>query len=773
MIELLQSFNAGELSPMLDARTTLDKYKSGCAQLQNFIIMPYGGVNRRPGTEYMAPAKYSNRKCRLVGFNFSTTTTFILEIGHLYIRFFASRTQVLSGGSPYEISSPYQEADLKELQITQINDVVYIAHANYPPYKLSRIADTNWTLTKVSWLTPPTMDENITTTTITPSAASGNISLHASSAIFQSAHVGSQWQLLWVRNTGSLTGSINANGYSTGYTTGSIDLTGNWDFYTFGTWNATIRILRNSEANVNAGIFDVTKMEVIREWTSASDRNVTANGTETDRCQLVVQILNYTSNTNGRFTLESRDFKTGGVVTITSYAGPQDVYATVNSWLGNSYATPTVYWSEGAFSDVQGYPKAVTMHQQRLFFGGNKTKPNTLWGSQINDFENFKTGALDTDSLRFTLAASEGNRINWMLSQQQLLIGTTGDEWSIGAADTSKAFSASNVLARRQSSYGSKYMRAIMVNDVMLFVQRNGRKVRELVYSFQKDGWVAADLTLLAEHITQGQINEIAYQSQPDAILWGINGNGYLTGMTYERDQQVVGWHRHVTDGTFESVATCYGNGTEDEVWMVVNRTINGATVRYIESFRLNWRYTLDQSDKTNWFYVDAGKQIVNGSPSATVTGLSHLIGKTVSILADGNQHPPLVVDGTGSITLQYPATTVNVGLPYASILEPMKFDASLQDGTAQGRKQRLHRVRARFYKSLGGDFSSNGTDFDTIPARDINDPMDSSPPVFSGEKHLTIASGYSDNARIILRQNNPLPMTVIAIVTKWEPMGD
>ena len=837
MIELLQSFNAGELSPMLDARTSLDKYKSGCATLQNFVIMTYGGVNRRPGLEYLGATKYPNRTSRLLGFNFSTTTRFVIEIGYLYMRFWANRAPVMAaGGGILEVTTPYLEADLKELQFCQINDVLYIAHANYPPHKLSRIADNNWTFEKVFWDFPPLLDENTTDTTITSSASQGNVTLTASTPIFKSGHVGSQWGIQWPRRSSGTSQVITGNWMST-----TIDINDTWDLTTFGTWNATIRLLRTPQATMDKGLiiatatragtvatvtqnahgystgdsiyvggsgvpFDtwlstitvtgpntytytvansgatsatiypenITAMEVIREWTSTSDRNISSTGTETNRVGLKIQILNYVSNTNGRVVLESRDFRVGGTVTInTVNANGLTATATVNKSLGSNFSQKTTYWSEAAFSDFRGYPKAVSMHQQRICYAGTSAKPNTIWCSSIDDFEDFTTGSLDTNAMRFTLSASEGNRVNWLYSQQQLLVGTSGDEWSIGAADTGKAFSASNVIARRQSSYGSKYMRAALVNDVLLFVQRSGRKIRELVYSFQKDGWVAADLTMLAEHITKGELTEIAYQQQPDAILWGITGNGVLTGMTYERDQTVVGWHRHATDGLFESVATIYGNGTEDEVWTVVNRTINGATVRTIESFSLNCRNYLDAEDKTNWFYVDCGKKIVNGSPTATISGLSHLIGKTVSILADGSQHPSKVVDATGSITLNYPAKTVVVGLPYTSILQPMKFDAQLQDGTSQGRKQRTHRARVRFYKSLGGDFSTDGVNYDTIPARDINDKMDDSPPVFTGEKHLTLASGYSDNTTIYIRQTNPMPMTVIAIITKWETFGD
>lgn len=168
--QLIPSFNAGEISPYLDARADLEKYASGCRTLENFIIMPYGGVFRRPGTEYLGAAKYGDKRCRLVGFNFSTTTRFVIELGHLYIRFWSNGYQVTSGGLPVEVASPYLETELRDLQYVQINDVMYFVHPAHEPMKLTRVSDINWTFGTVAWDWPAFLDENVTATTITPTA---------------------------------------------------------------------------------------------------------------------------------------------------------------------------------------------------------------------------------------------------------------------------------------------------------------------------------------------------------------------------------------------------------------------------------------------------------------------------------------------------------------------------------------------------------------------------------------------------------------------------
>jgi len=835
---LVTALNAGELSPYMDARTDVQKYRSGCRTLENMVVLPYGGVYRRAGTEYLGEAKNANQRCRLIGFNFSVTTRFVLEFGHQYIRFWGNDSQVLSGGSPLEVASPYQESELRELQYVQVNDIMYLAHANHAPRKLTRVSDTNWTLTTVAWKYPPLLDQNLTTTTIASSAASGSATLTASASVFQAGHVGSQWAIQWPRNSGAVDEAIDANKVSQG----TLDIQGSWTITTVGTWIGKIRLLRipQEKMDFNGGrdltalarstttatatrtahgyatgdevfipstvaapfagtytitvtgadtytftvansgaasasdapVQNLTKMEVVREFTSLTTaRNFTATGTEDERVGLKLRVTDYVSNTSARVFLESTDFNSGGTVTINSVASGTSAGATVNKWLG-SVITGTTQWSEAAFSAVRGYPRAVAIHEQRLCFGGTSHQPNTVWCSKVDDFENFQLGVGADDGLQFTVASSEGNRIEWMFSQKRLMLGTSGDEWTIGGADSGEAFSSTNVQAQKQSSFGSKTMRAILLNDVLLFVQRRGRKVRELTYNFERDGWVAPDLTVLSEHVTQGELVELAFQQQPDAILWAVRGDGQLVGMSYERDQEVVAWHRHTTDGEFESVATVYGlSGADDEVWLVVKRTINGQTKRYIERFKAENRAKFEAQTKDDWWYLDCAKRY-SGTATATITGLSHLEGKTVSVLANGAVQPDETV-ASGQITLDKTYTKVLAGLPYTSIILPMKFDFDLRDGPTRGRKKRINRVEVSLFKSLAGEASTNGTEWLWIYPRDFDDPMDASPPPFSGDAEVVVAGDYSDDSDIYLRQRLPYPFTVRALVVKLDAYGD
>lgn len=861
IVQLINSFNAGELSPFLSSRVDLEKYRNGCQQLQNFIILPYGGAIRRPGTEYRNAAKHADKRGRLIGFNFSTTTNFILEFGEGYIRFwsrstgqriekgsapawvtataYAAGSYVTQGGTIYycltahtsgtfatnlaegkwlaqtilEVPTPYTEAQLRDLQYVQINDLMYIVHPGHAPRKLSRLADDDWKFEEVPWTWPAFLDENTEATTLTarPTATTawvtsqayvvGNyvlqggivyrcliahtsgtfttdknalkwaeapslpkdiaITLTASADLFESAHVGSYWSIAHRRNTAYVEQVLN----STDGNSASLEVLGDWELTTYGRWDGRLKVERSYDSGAT--------WETLRTYESSSEgeRNVSTTGKEEKQCQLR---LNWdgdaagTSSPNAR--LEAGDNRIHGVVRITGFTSATSVTATVVNPLQST--TATKIWAEGAFSTKRGFPRTVALHEQRLVFGGTLYRPLTLWGSVVDDFDNFRYTTNDDGAFLFSLSANESNPIQWLMSQGALLIGTAGDEWTLGASDDAQVLSPTNVRAKRQSSYGSKYLQARIVNEVILFTQRQGRKVRELTYSFEKDGWVAPDLTVLAEHISGGEIVESAFQQQPDAIYWAITGSGGLVGMTYERDQNVVGWHRHTTQGEFESVATVYGGGGADEVWFLVRRVVDGQIVRYVERFKPDFRQTLEAEDKPAWWYLDCAKQFTFEPKSAAVSGLAHLEGLEVSILGDGAVQPVRTVDG-GAITLQREAAKALVGLSYESILSPMKLEAALQDGTAQGRPARVPRLVTRFYKSLNCEYSADGVEWDKFYFRDSSMPMGDSPPPFTGDKEVYTGANWADGAEVWLRQTSPLPLCVLAIIPKWDVGGD
>lgn len=800
------SFNAGELSPFLAARMDLDKYEDGCQLLENFIILPYGGLVRRPGTVFLGAAKFADKQCRMIGFNFSVTTNFVLELGEKYVRFWTNGVQVVkpasavvawvtahayvvgnyvtSGGTMYycviahtsaaafatdltagrwvaqtalERPTSYLSTELREMQYCQINDLMYLTHPNHPPAKLTRKADDDWTFADIQWTWPPVLDENVANITITPSGTSGNITLTASSAIFKPEHVGSYWQIGHRRDSSYVEKTLDT-------VTGAspqMYVLGSWEFTTYGNWKGTVTVQRI--------LPDFVNWENIRSYTSSSvgQRNVSTTGREERPTYLRILFSSGgdagTSNPLAR--LEAAESRVYGFVQITGYTSPTQVSALVKNDLFAS--TATFYWSEAAFSGVKGFPRTVCLHEQRLIFGGTKLRPLSLYGSQIDDFENFRYGALDDQAFSFTISSNESNPVNWIVSQQKMLVGTAGDEWSLGATNVDQAMGPGNVDAKQQSSYGSAFLQAEVVNEVVLFAQRQSHKIREMTFNFEKDGWVSPDLNILANHISGKGFVETAFAQQPDSIFWCITADGKLVGMTYERDQKVVGWHRHSTLGEFESVATIYGGPDADEVWFSTRRTVDGQTVRYIERFDPDFRVHLDAEDKLAWWYLDCGKRIISATDITHVTGLSHLEGNTVGILGDGANQPTRVVTG-GVIDIQEPSKNILVGLPYISVMRPMNLNIPVQDGTVQGRKMRIHKMVARFYKSLTCQYSADdGESWDEIFFRDRVDFMDASPSVFTGDREFATGTNFRDLLQISLRQNRPFPLVILAMI-EW-----
>ena len=554
------NFTAGELSPRLEGQIDFKKYFNGCSELTNMVVYPHGGATRRGGTYFVSEVKDSTKEVRLIPFEFNVTQSYVLEFGDTYIRFYKDNGQIQSGGSAYEISSPYLEAELTELHFAQSADVMYICHSNHAPRKLSRTGHTSWTLT-------------------TP---------------------------------------------------------------TF-TWNGS------------------------SPWTS-----------------------------------------------------------------GN------------------GYPRAVSFYEQRLFFAGTSTYPQTIWGSQTADYENFDQGTgLADESMEYAIATNKVNVIRWLQPSRDLIVGTGGGEFKVGRPQ-GEPLTPSNVMVTQQTTYGSWTIPPIQIGNAILFAQRARRKLREFSYQFQSDGYIAPDMTLLAEHITSGYLKDMDYQQEPDSIVWACTSTGKLLSMTYERPEDVVAWAEHELGGTdveVESVAVIT-NATQDQLWVAVKRTVNGSVVRYVEY--------LDPD-----INVDSGITGTVSTATTSVSGLSHLEGETVKLVINDAVFPDTTVS-SGAISISVPVgwsnVDIQVGLGYTSTLKTMRVEAGSQSGKAQGLKKRWNEVKVRLLNTTGVKIND-----DQLPFRTSSTPMSSGIGLFTGDKRVTNL-GWDRDGIIEIKQEQPLPLTVLGI---------
>jgi hypothetical protein len=822
-IERRLSFNGGEISPWTESRSDLDKFRFSCRTMENFRPSVYGMAMSRPGTVLVSQQNTPGSVGRLVAFEFSADTNLILEFTNLEMRVWTTGTtpampqvttaeaviwtgpgtayvrgdfvRVLPSNTIYycevshtsgvfatdlanglwtaqtdfQLATPFTAAQLDDLQFSQQNDIVYITHPEHPPQILSRFANNVWTIEDLVQEWPATRDQNITATTITPAAVTGaSVNLTATTGIFDIAHIGSRWVIIHTRD--DPWEKLVFGSAAVGDTSTELFVLGEWSLTTVagsgtGDWSAVLGVQRS---------YDKSTWETIRSaGVGRADRSDLITGIELEPCWLRVKFLDLTGTApaNSNSILEALDANHYGIVEINGLSSATVAQAEIIFELGATTATKK--WREGAWSDYRGWPRSVTIHEQRLFFGGNEAQPQTVWASVINDYYNFRTGSEDDLGLSFTMAGRKANPIQWLVSQDTLLIGTAGEEGPLGSRDGDTTLTPANSKLGRFTTTGSAFLQAIAVQDTVLFVNRPRRKVWEMAFAFESDGYKANDLTLLAEHIADSEIMSIALQRNPETIIWLVTGDGQLIGLIYERAQQVAGWFRYVTDGTFESVAVVGGDGEEDQVWVTANRLGS----RYIERFQPDrLRILKDAEDDdmlANQSLVCSSdcSVIYDGASTTTITGLSHLNGEAVAVLADGAVVEGKTVSG-GQITLDEAAEVVIVGLPYTCTLQPTWQETSDPNSVTKVALKRMTGVDMELWRSMGAHYSlNNGTKYWPVQFRSIGDLMDQAVPLFSGMTGEQKAGGTeaAQQRSVIVRQTQPLPLNILSLHIRYD----
>ena len=752
------NFTAGELSPRLDGRTDLGKYFNGCKELTNFVVHPHGGASRRPGTLFVREVKDSSENCRLIPFEFNVEQAYILEFGDLYFRIHKDGGTVVTGSpsAPVEVVTPYAHTELADLKFTQSADVMYLVHPSHPVQKITRTSHTAWTITEVDFRRGPMQDPLLDGSTLTASARTGTPTITASDDTFVSTDVGRIIKL--------------HDGYAEIATYSSAT-------------SVTATVLENEDG----------RTELMPTYTattiSAHEGDPSATGLEhNDRFQdsdgnfveqgfkvgMKISVSGFTNHSNNNESSALIVSVTADTILIAP-SGDLTAESAGDSVTINGLLEADDGYQLGAFSETTGHPATVAFYEQRLVFANTLEQPQTIFFSQGGDFENFTQGTGAADALTYTIGSNQVNVIQYLSSGRVLIVGTSGGEFAVSASGTTEPISPTNAQIKRQSSYGAAGIQPVPVGNVTLFVQRAKRKVRELVYDFDSDSYYAPDLTLLSEHITESGIKEMAFQQEPDNIVWCVLENGKLVGMTYRREEQVIAWHEHTFGGTssvnsvdydygfVESIAAIPGDLDEDAVYLVVNREVDGSTVRHIEFFSA-FDFGDDIEDA---HFLDSGLTY-SGSATSSLSGLDHLEGETVSVIANGAAHADKVVS-SGSITLDRSTTDAHVGLAYTSRLQTMRIDAGGTEGTSQGKTKRIRDVTLRLYRSLGAKVGPKQATLDVIPFRSSANAMDTAVPLFTGDKDIEFDGDYDTDGFIVVEQSQPLPMTLLAIYPRLQ----
>lgn len=722
-----------------------------------------------------------------------------------------------SGGTAsrvYTITTPYAVVDLTDtlgnlkLKFLQLNNVLYMYHTAYQTQKLLRNGNTNWSVVPVSFTNGPfQVTNNVQTTTVYGAWFSATVAGTASNGGLIRVQLSSTAGLVTGNQIrlSQITGTTEANGR---WTVTVIDST-HVDLQNSAFANAWVsggvaigEVGTSVTLNASAAVWQATDVgelfyigvyafNVLPQWspgiTVASGATYRAgNNTyialNAGTSGTVTPIHTSGSQADGNPGITWLYTDSGfGVVQITAYSSATQVTATIVTILptGVIGSTKATYlWAHSLFSTTQGWPElGVLFRDRQTLFKGIQ-----MASSVTSDYENFapKIGGVQTPDSGIVITLPTANPTRWAADIGDLIVGTAGEEIVVNEISASSAFAPTNVRAHVQSRYGSRNVVAQIFGYGILFVSRSGQKVRDYKYTFQIYGYDGVSCNIYADHIAKGSdglqgIIQVAEQQEPYSILWAVTTDGKLIGFTYNREEDIKGWHNHPIGGNgFVESVCCQPapDGTRDDVWIIVRRTINGVTRRYVEYIAPE--FLGRDATIANAFYVDAGLTYT-GAATTTITGFYHLKNTLCDVLANGGVHPPITIDNNGTATLQYPATVASIGLSCPARIRTVRMEGGSQLGTSQGKIKRITSLVMRLFKTLGGwygsdeatDGNGNYIHMDEIQYRQADGLMDTPPPMLSGDTdRLQWPSGDdTTDGYIEILFNTPTPATVVALM--------
>lgn len=585
------SFTGGEASPAIYGRVDLARYQTSVRTLRNWISLMYGGVSNRPGFRFIYETKDSSNKSRLIPFQFSTVQNYQIEVGHQYMRFYKDGGIIMSAGVPVEIATPYDVSDIFELKFTQSADVMTITHPDYAPRQLTRSSHTSWTLTLYNRKNGPFQAVNTESTKlITASATSGTgITLTASGTSFEPFASSMVGTLIYIEDAHLEDVKPWASGQA------------NLDGGTYRRSDGKVYVLTAVPATGGS-----------KGYRTAGDTPTHDEGKAWDGDGSIESTGQYAEGVEWHYIHSGF-----GIAKVTAFTDSTHVTVDVISTFPNSVNTLGSYkWAFDAWGGSQGYPSCVTYHQERQVFAASKAQPQAYWATKTGSYIDFGTSSpsVDTDAISKTIPGRQVNAIRHILPVDDLIFMTSGAEFKV-QPNRDGAITPSSATAKPQTYNGCSHLPPLIVVDTALYVQEKGSIVRDLAYTYDKDKYTGNDLTAFSSHLFQGHtIVDWAYSQVPHSIVWAVREDGLLLGLTYMKEQQVVGWHRHDTDGLFESVSVI-SEGGRDVLYAIVKRTINGTTRRYVE--RMESRIFSDIRDS---FFVDSGLSYDGRNQSGTLT---------------------------------------------------------------------------------------------------------------------------------------------------------
>ena len=563
----------------MEGRTDFAKYFNGATNIENFVVMPHGPITRRPGTYFVSEIKTSANKTRLIPFTFSTEQTYILEFGNQYIRFFKDDGQIveanktitgITAANPAVVTSNshgYSNGDF-----VTISSVVGMTEVNGKTFKVADKTTNTFELQDVDGT-----DINSSGYTAYSSAGVANriyqITTSYTTAQLFDLKFAQSADVMYICHPSHEASKLSRTGH-TSWTLSEVDFAETGPYMDT---NTTTTTLTPASSGTGTGV----------NITASSTTGI--NGGDGWQTTDVGRILKFNS----------------GEAVITARTNTTVVVCTITKAFTNTDATAA--FNLGSFSDTTGHPSVVTFFQQRLVFAGTSDQPQTMFFSKSGDYENMTAGTDADDAMIYTIASNQVNAIKAMKATRTLIVMTTGGEYAVSAG-TASAITPTNISIIKQSNYGSAGVDALSIGNATIFLQRAKRKMRELAYNFDTDGYVAPDLTILSEHITESGITQMDYQQEPYSVVWGARTDGILTGLTYNRLENVVAWHRHIIGGKSDT--------TKNIIQQSISFTSNSSNVNTTANTITISSHGLSTADPV---YYYAGSNAIGGLNNSTL----------------------------------------------------------------------------------------------------------------------------------------------------------
>ena len=723
-VDFTTNFSTGELDPLLRARVDLQQYGNALAKATNVLIQPQGGLRRRPGLKHVlelpnTSTESAGNGVRLVPFSFSVDDSYMLCFTHnrMYvIKNGVVQANINGSGNNY-LTTTIGSSIVDDMCWTQSADTLIVVHPDLQPVRITRTSDTAWTATTITFDSIPkyafniNFDTNIGST-LTPSAVSGNITLTASATNHDSgaAQAGTSTTIT-LKSTSSATDDIYNGMYVT---------------ITSGTGAGQIRIIEDYVGSTKVAT-------VTPAWTttptSASNYSVTTWTTES-----VNQYVNVNPQGRARIT---RYISSTVVEAVTEYPFFNTSVIDAGRWeLESNY--------EDVWSSTRGWPRSVTFHEGRLYFGGSKSRPSTVWGSKIGLFFDFVPfESLDDDAVEATLDTNDLNVITDIISSRDFQVFTTGGEFFVPQQGTDPitplTFTFKNV-SRNGIKPGTRVQ---SVESGSVYIQRQGKSLNEFLFSDTQLTYITQRISLLSGHLLKGPqriaLRRASSTEEADLLLMTNANDGTMAVFSIMRSQQITSPSEYTTDGEFIDVGV-----DVTQIYAVTKRVFNSTTRYFIELFQDN-------------LYTDCA---FTGGAAASASSLPH-IGKALNVITDGVPQSNETVSGGGSVTFDRASTTsYEVGLPITVYVKTMPVEIKLQTGSRVSFKKRIVEISAVLEETQNIVLNNQPVAFRLLDNPLLDDPE----PTFTGIKRVNGVLGYSREQSIEVSQNLPLKMNLLGL---------